>query len=370
MNEPLVVETLDRKGAGPYDDLHRDAKTPIAQLSVAWSDVIAPLGPDAPSFLVARDPGRNEVVGGLPLYCFRGPSGAVLTSVPQAGPLGGAIVRRGVPDEREPAIYAALLRAALDLGRAQGCVSLTIITNPFSGDERLYRDAAPPDLVLNNFCQVIDLGAALRSGERVFADNSRHNNHVRKNLAKSREAGVQVDWARPGDLDAWYAIHRKRHGELGAQPLPEPLLRAILAVLGEAGTAGLAIARVSDRIIGGCIFIWSGSVADAFIMSADSDYLQTGVNYAITEFALKRFREKGVRWFNWQSCRRGTGVYTFKERWGSVEKPYAFLTWTLPGFDAILEKTTPEISAHFPWHYVAPFAAIEAKVNRGTFEKP
>lgn len=369
----LSVAALSPAEAAPYRDLLGAAELALAQQTVAWSEVIAPLGPDTPWFLVAREAGSETPMGGLPLYHYEAEPGSILTSVPQAGPLGGVVLRRGLDGETRARVTAALKAAALDLARELSVCALTVISNPFTQDELDYASGHPPDLVLENFCQVLDVERVLRpEGDAWVIDTgkSSHDRIVRKNLNKARKSGLEVGWGTLDDFQPWYEIHVQRHTELGARPLPRALLENLLHTMGAAGTGGLVVVRSEGTLCGGCLFIWGQTVVDAFIMSASQQSLQLGTNYAITDFTLRWARERGLRWFNWQSCPRASGVFTFKRRWGSQELPYAFLTWTLPGFQRLLALSPAEVGEHYPGHYVAPFEAVQGGLARGRFKKP
>ncbi len=365
----LTIEILRRSDAAPYAELFASCPDAFVQLSVNWADVIAPVSPDEPYFIVVRDPGTRDILGGIPLYHFDGPLGGVLTSVPHAGPLGGVVADAAMPAALKKEVYDALTGAALALAGELGCVSLSIITNPFVGDSALYSVARPPDYTFNNFTQAIDIPSIFKPDGSYNTGKSRYNNHINKNLGKAARAGLSVAWAVDGDFDSWYDIHLKRHAELNALPLPKPLLKGILEGMAPAGMGGLAIVRCGERVVGGCFYIWNKVVADAFIMSGDSAYFEHGINHIVTDFALREFRAKGLRVFNWQSCKRPSGVYDFKVRWGSKEYDYAFLSWTLPGFEKVLDAGVKEVSKGYPWHYVAPFEAIERGFKSGVFDK-
>lgn len=362
----MKVEFVDRSGSGAYEELFARSRNALAQQSPQWADTIAPLGPDAIFFAICRGPGGG-VVGGMPLFHFESDLGAILTSVPQAGPLGGVLLADGSDSPSAADVYSTLISAARNLSRELNCVSLSVITNPISSDENLYALRNPADYVFRNFCQVIKLGGVFGPDDRLDAGGSKNNTRVRRNLAKARDSGIAVAWGSAADFDTWYELHTKRHQELQAPPLPKQLLANALARMGD--RAGLAIARQDRKIVGGCLFIWAHEIVDVFIMSSDSEYMPQGVNYALTAFAIRHFESSGFRWFNWQSSKRGSGVYVFKQQWGSEERPYSFLTWTNPGFQALLGTPRDVLAEKYPWHYVAPFEAIEKRLTHGTFEK-
>lgn len=87
-------ELSDRRFRAEYDDLFEACPDAFIQQSTYWAEAIRDLGPDRPIFLLYRD--GDEAIAGLPLYLYEHPRGNVLTSVPQAGPLGGIFFREGL----------------------------------------------------------------------------------------------------------------------------------------------------------------------------------------------------------------------------------------------------------------------------------
>src|SRR5262249_33185833 len=138
------------------------------------------------------------------------PLGNLLTSVPQAGPLGGIFTRPDLDADRRDAAHRALGDAALSLARRYDCMALTLITDPLAKDDLpRYRRWLEPTYVLENFTQVTPLDQPAR----------RSHGH-RNNLNRARRAGYTVSFA--GGLDEvrdWHDLHRARHTDLGVAPL-------------------------------------------------------------------------------------------------------------------------------------------------------
>ncbi|MHC4322417.1 MAG: hypothetical protein ACYST3_09105 [Planctomycetota bacterium] len=363
------TEVLERDVAEPYARLFEKCPHALAQQSLQWSDIISPLSPDKPYFIVVRQKNSPDVIGGLPLYYFRGSMGGILTSVPHAGPLGGVLVRNDLSNDLIKNVYNALINEVILLAEKNRCIALTIITHPFLQDADLYKSLAQPNYVFSNFTQLIDINSILTEAGRYNTGKSRYNNYINKNLSKARRADITVRWGDNRDFLSWYPIHCKRHGELGKDPLPKPLLEGILKRMKPVNMGGLAVIQRKDKIIGGCMYIWNKLTVDAFIMSSDSDYFEYGINHAVTDFAVKYFKEQGLKFFNWQSCDRSSGVYEFKKRWGSFEKDYEFLTWTFPGFERVFAEGKDSVFKAYRWHYLAPYDAIEKRMTHGVFEK-
>ncbi|MEN8161168.1 MAG: GNAT family N-acetyltransferase [Myxococcota bacterium] len=322
----------------------------LAQQTPAWRDVIARIGADEPLFLVCRR-GAGDIVGVLPAYRFEGRLGALLTSVPQPGPLGGIACAGDC--EPEP-VYRALLTAFVELAAERGCALASLISNPIWPDRELYERWLAPDYVLENSCLVLDLELALDASGRPTATKSA----LRRNLRKAESGALDIDEEQTAaNVDAWYEIHATRHREIGATPLPHQLFRAALECAVPRGKARFFFVRLSagGEMVAGGFYLCHGSVIDAFMPSLRSEFADLGPNYLLALHSMQWARARGLRWYNWQASPPDGGVARFKRQWGSREHPYCYLTRVTGDVGPFLASTPEELAAEYPWHYVLPY---------------
>ncbi|WP_096704573.1 GNAT family N-acetyltransferase [Magnetospirillum sp. 15-1] len=341
-----------------YDTLYDACPHGLVQQSSCWADATAPLGPDDAIFLVAGD--GDQDFAGLPLYLYRHAAGNLITSVPQAGPLGGIFCRPGLDAATRRAAFQSLLGRAVALSLEHDCIALTIISDPFQQDDELYREHLQPQLEFENFTQACMVDGLVREG-RVLPPASDKRRNVRRHLRRAQEFGLRSWLCRDDDeFDRWYQIHCKRHRELGAAPLRRDLLSNILARLGARKSAFLVLAAAGEQIVGGCLFVHNRIVGDVFIMSMDSDFADAGTNYFLVEQGLLEFHRRGVKIMNWQSSSsRASGVYAFKKQWGSEEYPYRFYTRIFRDVSFFRDMGSVQMARFYPGHYVVPFGLFD-----------
>ncbi|MBI5119554.1 MAG: GNAT family N-acetyltransferase [Rhodospirillales bacterium] len=343
-----------------YDAFFESCPNAFIQQSTDWARVIAPLGPDHPYFLLCED--EMGPVGGLPLYHFIGPAGGVLTSVPQAGPLGGVFLRPG--QEGNEAVFKALFNEATNLADRLDCSILTMITNFLTNDAGIYERCLPAGLVFENFTQWILLSDCVKDGHLNISGT------VGNNVRASHRKGVRVRRAARGDFDVWHAIHRRRHRELGISPLPENLLVGLLSGLEGKGKAWLEVAEFEGEIISGCVCVRHRNICDAFIMSMDSRFAHLDPNYALTAHILENLSLAGGAIFNWQSsAARSNGVYNFKKGWRAREAAYSIVSKLLKPIDPFLALGREGLAKGYAGHYALPFGLFDAPACR-RFAKP
>jgi hypothetical protein len=359
-----ALDPCDAAARARYDRLIAACPHAFIQQTSLWADLIGDLGPDRPIFLVAEDGDRD--VGALPLYLFEGTAGALLTSVPQAGPLGGVLLRRGV--EPDP-VYETLLGEAVGMARAQNCLALTIISNPVEDDVELYRRHMAPNVEFENFTQIVPLANAVREGRLIVPNNKKNNPAA--TIKKAEAAGLT---ARLGtttaEFEAWYAIHAERAATIGVAALDRRLVERIWRDLGAGGHAFLQLVMHGEDIAAGCLFALHHDVCDVFAISMESRFAEIAPNYLAFKAAMIEMAARGVSIMNWQSSPvRGDGVYRFKRQWASIERPYYFMTRTFCSDETILALGPEGCKRHFPGHYVVPFGVFEAGRVAGRFAK-
>lgn len=324
----------------------------LVQHTWEWRDVVTFDGRDVPVTLVARDD-DGEVCGLLPAYRCDGEYGALLISVPQPGGYGGVVVDPVHP--RRTDIHQALLEAFSVTAREQGCVLATISTPPFRAELALYEEHFAPDFVRENFHQYIDLAAPLEhAGAAQPYDVAKYV----KRAAQARvKFGLEVTFDdNDARFAAWDAIHEARMCELGVPRLPREFLEAIRTHVIGAGLGTMCYVLQGGTVVAGCMFTGHGDVLDCFMLSGGPDASRTLATSVLVVAALDWARRAGYRWFNWQSSSsRTSGVYQFKQKWGSLEGRHHYLTRITGDIGALRHAPLDRVRAAYPWHYVMPY---------------
>lgn len=332
-----------------YDAFLDQCRHSVIQQSTTWRDVIAALGPDEPYLLLAREADRP--VGALPLYLYKGKYGNIMTSVPQPGPHGGITAAEDVTDQ--DGTYRSLINAALELSREKSCCILSIITNPFLQDAERCRQYLQPEYALENFTQYIPLNEIFDADG--VAGYQKKRTIVKRKLMQAESAGLEVREGSEKEFGQWYDIHERRHREVGAQPLERGLFQNIIEKALPLGHAKFLLVYYNEKVIGGCIYICNRHICDAFLMSADSEYIELGTNYVLTHAALTWAYKTGRQIFNWQSSpSRQSGVYEFKRKWDSKEVPYYFYSRVVGDIEPILNGAYHEVRSAYKNHFILP----------------
>lgn len=352
-----------------YDELFERCPDAFIQQSTWWAEVIAPLGPDTPIFLLALD--GDTPVAGLPLYLYRHNLGNVLISVPQAGPLGGVFCAPEMSAERAIACRLALLTEAVDRAQRHDCLALSLLTDPFHDRREEYQSAVAADYTFENFTQWIDLRTHFSPEGRVLLADYNRRSNLSRNLAKARAAGLRVRLSEdPGEQEKLYQVHLKRHAELGANPLDQRLLQNIARILVPRGKAFFLLVEAESQLASWGVYVHHRNVLDVLRLNMDSAFAASCPNFLNTDESLRIARSRGVIRYNWQSSpSRESGVYRYKQQWGSGESLYYYLTRLFCPPDRLAQLGVETLRGEYPLHFIIPYAAAENDFRPGFYRK-
>ena len=352
-----------------YDRLFENCPDAFIQQSTYWAEVIAELGPDTPIFLLARQDG--EAVAGLPLYLFEHRLGNLLTSVPQAGPLGGPFLHPGLSETQVELAYALLLSTALSIARHHRCIALSLITHPFADDLARYERDLAPTHIFDNFTQVIDLRSHFSPEGAVQLPAYLRRSNLSRNLAKARAANLKTRLSTdPDEIDALYSVHVKRHGELGTPPLDRRLIFNIATKLFPRKKAFFLATESSSGVASWGVYIHHRHNLDVLRLTMDTSFASLGSNYHNTDCSLAHARALGIQRYNWQSSPgRNGGVFRYKQQWGARESVYHYVARLLCPPDYLAGVGVEAIKAEYPLHWIIPYVAAPDGFRPGRYAK-
>jgi lipid II:glycine glycyltransferase (peptidoglycan interpeptide bridge formation enzyme) len=122
-----------------------------------------------------------------------------------------------------------------------------------------------------------------------------------------------------------------------------------------------------ERMIFGGVYIFNKKEIDAFMMSADSEYMHLRASYLVTHNLLEWANKNRVSVFNWMSSpKRDDGIYRWKKKWGSNERTFLYLTKVLGDASYWKEMEYRELKKAYSFHYLLPFNLLKSSSSRFT----
>src|SRR5206468_3702340 len=145
---------------------------------------------------------------------------------------------------------------------------------------------------------------------------------ARRNVAKALRNGIQAtDRISQSDWDRIYEIYSSNCQERGIPLKP----RACIDYWSGANTGRMRTyaASLSGRIIAGLMVLWGPQTVSYYLPCVDHEFGSLQPLPLLIDHACRDAIRHGKRYWNWEgSPGRDSGVYRFKEKWGSVELPF------------------------------------------------
>lgn len=351
------IAILTYKEEDAYENFLEKCRWNLIQHDTDWRNAILDLGKDKPFFIIAKENGK--IVGALPLYYYECELGNLLTTIAWHSISGIICSERNVSCQ---AIYKALLDYCISLAKDLDCTAISIATNPFLDDKEYYLNHFKPDYIMENFIQCINLNEIFDDKGSLVHPNYIKRSSLTRNLKKAELKRVTIsDEQTQANINEWFAIHEKRMNEFGVTPFPKKLFTNTFQSLIQKGKGKFLFAFHEKKMISGCFFIFNKRVMDAYMISMDSKYRKYGANCLITYHMLKWANKNGISIFNWQSSdKRKSGVYEWKEQWGSRERIFLYLTKILGDISEWRELGYHTLEEAYKWHYVLPFNLLKS----------
>jgi hypothetical protein len=160
----------------------------------------------------------------------------------------------------------------------------------------------------------------------------------------------------PERVETFYAIYERNCKDYDIPLKPKKCVEFLVDKGVRSKHAGIYFAFYEGEMIGGLLVIWSPLTASYYIPCtlANARTLQPGA--ALIEQAIDDARARGIQIWNWESSSsRESGVYRFKEKWGSVEGSYRISVQTFHPRERFQQLGKDGILRHFPFYFVYPF---------------
>lgn len=342
----------DEQVIGFLDELGRESPAVLGYHYPFYRDVLAGAGVGKPVYLAAYS--GNELVGYLPVFSCESAVGPVWGSLPFFGPNAGVLCHAGADS---PEIHRALLKELMARAAEERALSCSINT-PFMFDQfSVYDEMLPGAVVVEKFTQYLDLNTAEWQGS------------LRRNLQKANRSNIEVSADVTAErIDAFYSIYEQNCRERDIPLKPKRSVELLCETSRSSDRVRVYFAFRQGEMIGGLMVLASPLTVSYYIpcVLADARTLQPLV--LLIDRAVQDARQRGNRYWNWESSpSRESGVYRFKQKWGSVEGLYRIYIQALCPVERLQELGERRISEYFPFYFVYPFdrLGVPTKPLRG-----
>jgi Acetyltransferase (GNAT) domain len=344
-----LTSSDDQALTGFLDRLAARSPAVLAYHYPFYRDMLAALEVGEPCYLASyADDG--DITGLLPLFRRRSEVGTVYSSLPFFGPNAGVICG---DDGNRGQIQSALLQKLLALAQAEQALGCSVYTPLLETDYAAYDEAFPLARVVEKFTQYIDLQAVPEWDKSLQYD-----------LRKSRREGVEISTeASPERVRQFYEIYRQNCADHGIPLKPYACIRKLTAPETLDRYAGIYFAFHGGRMIGGLLMLWSPATASYYLPCSLAEARSLQPNTLLIDAAFQAARARGCRLWNWESSPdRTSGVFRFKQKWGSQEAGYRIYAQTFRPHEDLQRLGREGIQREFPFFFVWPFEAVAQAV--------
>jgi len=325
-----------------YADFLRRRPEALVYQSLPYQDLLcAMLGVRNES--VAACDADGMIHGALPLLASDGPWGTVYNSLPFYGSNGGLLT--DTPPARE-----ALLTWYNTLSLAPSTASATIIANP------LLDDGTVNGVTHNRLDSRIGQFSPLNSDAQRQMEGFHYK--TRNMIRKAEKSGVSVTVENDA-IDFLRAVHLENMAALGGIPKPAGFFDLFPSFFAEDSHYRIYVARINGERVAALLLFYFNSTVEYFIPVIQKDYRDQQPMSLLVYTAMLEAARSGYSWWNWGGTwHTQEGVYRFKSRWGTIDRPYNYYIQ----LNRIELENHPraEILAAHPFFYVLPFAAKAA----------
>jgi len=306
----------------------------------------------------------KKIICALPAFITNFHDGGnVINSLPTIrgfGGYGGPVVSEWAIMQDENKVISALemiFNYIDEVAEFNRCISFTFSIPPLADKNlrELYLD-----VIKNSFEWTYKKEGFAQITLLDKVDEKNFSERTRRAIKKGLQSGISIIEATSSALilQEAYEFYSRRMKELGVAPKPFGFFEGINRNLFSNRLAKFFAAIYRDKHIGGLITVGSeesGSMVDYFVPYYDSQYKNLQPTSVAIDYAIKFYRKKGLKFWNWQSSsEKHNAVYDFKAGWGAIEVPYYYFTKIYCPEDKIHEIWSSN-KERYAWYYVAPF---------------
>lgn len=286
----------------------------------------------------------SKIFGVLPMMAREGRWGTVWNSLPYFGSHGGVIAQ-------EPLVVEALYKRYSAVVGAREVAAATVVTNPFAPS---YESLIAFDTSDQRLGQVVRLEALGGSSPEEFWATVEAS--ARRNIKKALASGVTVRIDN-GAMSFLEACHRENMAAIGGKAKSPPFFRLIPKHFTAGKDYNIYVAEVGGTTVAALLLFYYNKTVEYFTPVVSANYRSFQPMALIIYTAMPEAARLGyVRW-NWGGTWLSqTGLYRFKKKWNTAERPYKY--YTKVNNQDLFRLTKAELMETYEGFYVLPLDAM------------
>lgn len=307
--------------------------------SLAYQDLLCEMLGVRRETVVACENG-GTVQGTIPLLARDGPWGTVYNSLPFYGSNGGVM-------SDNPEARLALIDWYNTFVRGPEVASCTLIANPLESLGTIADITHNrTDSRVGQFSPLVEDHGALMA---------RFHYKTRNMIRKAEKSGVTVavDNKAIGFLRE---VHYENLAALGGIPKPAAFFELFPKYFPTDTDYRIYTARIDGEAVAALLLFYFSRTVEYFMPVIRKDFRDQQPMSLLVYTAMCDAANQGYAWWNWGGTwHTQEGVYRFKSRWGTVDRPYTY--YVQLNRLGLEQHARQEILDAYPFFYVLPFTA-------------
>ena len=350
------VARVDRVGEGELADYEAFVRTiPDALLyhGASYRALLSGLLDAEPAYFAARN-SSGAIVGVLPGFVSAAAEyGRVFNSLPFYGSNGGALA---AADDQQ--VIRRLLDAASQYASSIECATATIVTSPFEPAQAVYASSFEHDMTETRAGQVSELPAM---GPDFDVQLTAQFHRKTRAVVQKAILGPVTVASEPGPEALSFIVNEHQAAIAAKHGLAKP--NRFFDLVEGGFTYGrdyeTFIARLDGRPIAGLLLFYFNRTVEYFTPVVTPAFRPMQPLSRIIWETMRAAAARGIKYWNWGGTWASqTTLYSFKQRFGAVDRPYTYYTRIFN--QRILSATPAALQDRYPYFFVAPYSRLQS----------
>jgi hypothetical protein len=346
----LVIEILQDELNEHYTNHLLKSENSLFFYTITYKKLLEKLLDCEPVYLLALK--GKDVIGSFPIMIKNSNSeGCIANSLPFYGSNGSIIVNTGMDYEFSEAVKKEIINEAYLLLEKRQCRAATFITNPFDNQD-WYSANFQYDFHDYRIGQITSLPGysehiendLLNSFEEPRTRNIKKA--IKSNIVSEKDISCRY-------LDFLYKTHIENMEAIGGKAKPKEFFQLIPEIF-ENKEFAIYIAKQFDEPIAALLLFYFNNTIEYITPVIKKEYRSLQPLSLLIFEAMKDGSKMGFKYWNWGGTWKSqSGVYSFKKKWGAIDKIYHYYTKI---FDKDFQKIDKYLlNQNFPYFYSYPY---------------
>jgi hypothetical protein len=352
----MHVTTLNKEHEEEYERFLLDSKTTLLYASNKYRKLLKKFLEAKDNYLIALDE-QGKIRGALPAFLkINEQYGNVLNSLPFYGSNGAIIEHTG-----DYKIKRLLLDEFYSFASENNCKSATIITSPFETDTDFYEKETGytyRDERIGQLTRLPDNSSDIADILVKSFDEVRRRN-IRKAQRNDISSSDEYD---PRSLQFLINSHIENMKAIGGISKPAEFFEIIPDFFDYGKDYKIFTAFKEKEPVAALLLFYFNKTVEYFTPVVVEKFRTLQPLSLLVYEAMLDSVQKGFEWWNWGGTWKAQdGVYMFKKKWGTIDRPYYYF---IRNYDESLLNLTKEVLLlEYQFFYALPFDVIEQRNN-------